>query len=99
MRTLENKTCMADADLWYKSVIRHENGFEYYTYFLLYVDDCLCIHHDADKSLNEIDTYFPMKKGLIGDTDIYLGSSSECSCLSIMFELGVQVLSSMCKKT
>jgi hypothetical protein len=40
------------------------------------VDDCLCIHHDADaSSLHEIDNYFSMKKpGSTGDPDIYLGA-------------------------
>ena len=47
---------------------------QYYVYIVLYVDDCLCIHHDEDKPLYEIDKYLPLKKGLfIGDPDIFLG--------------------------
>ena len=41
---------------------------------LLYVDDCLAIHHDAEMALTELDNYFAMKKGSIGDPDIYLGA-------------------------
>ena len=74
MRTLGYKSCMADADLWSKPVVRPDDGLRYYAYILLYVDDCLCIHHDAESALYEIDRYFPMKKGSIGDPDIYLGS-------------------------
>ena len=40
---------------------------------LLYVDDCLCIHHDAETALQQLDKYFQMKPGTIGDPDIYLG--------------------------
>jgi len=65
---------MADPDLWFKTVMRPENGLRYYVYILLYVDDCLCIHHNVESALYEIDKYFPMKKVSIGDPDIYLGS-------------------------
>jgi hypothetical protein len=42
---------------------------------LIYVDDILTISHDAmAHQLNKIDLYFKMKKGSIGDPDIYLGS-------------------------
>ena len=53
---------------------RPSDGFKYYAYVLLYVDDCLCIHHDAETQLEQLDKYFPMKPGSIGDPDIYLGS-------------------------
>ena len=38
------------------------------------LDDCLCIHHDAVGALRELDKYFQMKPGSIGDPDIYLGT-------------------------
>ena len=41
---------------------------------LLYIDDCLVIHHDAERALHQLDHYFMMKKGLIGDSNVYLGS-------------------------
>jgi len=65
---------MADSDLWSKLVVRLDHGLKYYAYILLYVDDCICIQHDAESALYEMNRYFPMKKGLIGDTDIYLWS-------------------------
>ena len=40
---------------------------------LLYVDDCLCVHHDTLSALNQLAYYFKMKDGSIGDPDIYLG--------------------------
>ena len=62
------KSCLADPDLWYKPHVREES------YVLLYVDDCLCIHHSAVEELNKIDKFFKMKAGSIGDPDIYLGA-------------------------
>jgi len=41
---------------------------------LLFVDDALAIHHDARSALEEIDNYFPMKLGSIGEPDMYLGA-------------------------
>jgi len=38
------------------------------------MDNCLCIHHDVESALYKIDKYIPMKKGLISDPDIYIGS-------------------------
>jgi hypothetical protein len=40
----------------------------------MYVDDCLCIHHDPRGELEKLDKYFMMKPGSIGDPDMYLGA-------------------------
>jgi Reverse transcriptase (RNA-dependent DNA polymerase) len=75
MRTIGYTSCMADPDLWYKSMVCLVDGFEYYAYVLIYVDDCIAIgHHDTTEMLHEIDKYFKMKPGSIGDPDIYLGA-------------------------
>jgi hypothetical protein len=57
-----------------KAMTRPEDDFQYYAYVLIYVDDILAIGHDSMAQLNKIDQYFKMKKGSIGDPDIYLGS-------------------------
>ena len=73
MRHLGYNSCKADPDVWYKPMVRPDDGEKYYSYMLLYVDDCLCIHHDAETALQQLDKYFQMKPGTIGDPDIYLG--------------------------
>jgi hypothetical protein len=73
MRELRYKSSLADPDLWYKDKTKVD-GEQYYSYILLYVDDCLCIHEDAAGKLHELNKYFKMKKGSIGDPDIYLGA-------------------------
>ena len=73
MRALGYESCKADADLWYKPMTRPDDNVPYYAYVLLYVDDCMAISHDVATTLREIDTFFQMKPGSIGDPDIYLG--------------------------
>ena len=53
--------------------IKLPNGTEYYEYMLLYVDDALCINHNAKAELYKLDKYFKMKEDSNGDPDIYLG--------------------------
>ena len=55
--------CLADPDLWFKEETRPSDGAKYYAYFLLYVDDCLVIHHASDTALHELDHFFKMKSG------------------------------------
>lgn len=74
MRTLGYTSCKADPDLWMKRSKRPDDGVEYYSYVLLYVDDVLAISHNATAVLNELDKFFMMKPGSIGDPDIYLGA-------------------------
>ena len=38
------------------------------------MDDCLAIPHDAISVLKQLDNFFQMKTGSIGDPDIYLGA-------------------------
>ena len=74
MRMLDYKPCLDDPDVWMKAETRPADNFRYYSYVLLYVDDALAIHHDAEQTLRRIDKYFPMKPKSIGDPDIYLGA-------------------------
>ena len=74
MRHLGYTSCLADPDLWYRPMVRPEGNNNYYSYVLLYVDDCLCICHDAEAEIHKIDKLFTMKKGSVGDPDVYLGA-------------------------
>jgi hypothetical protein len=52
---LQYEPCKADQNLWMTPVTRLVDGFQYYAYVLIYVDDILSISHDALRDLNEID--------------------------------------------
>jgi hypothetical protein len=46
-----------------KSEIRKDDGYKYYAYCLLYVDDVLVVHHDGVRYLNEIYHFFKTRAG------------------------------------
>ena len=73
MESLGYESCKADSDLWLKQEIRPEDGVQYYSYLLYYVDDILCIHHNADAMLEWLHKSFPLKLGF-GKPDMYLGA-------------------------
>ena len=68
------KSCLADPELWHKPEVREEGELKYYSYVLLYVDDCLCIHHSAEEELNKTDKVF-QDEGWINRRPRYLTSS------------------------
>eukprot|EP00978_Attheya_sp_CCMP212_P044167 scaffold302773_cov75-Attheya_sp.AAC.1 len=74
MHQLRFKPCLADADLWMRAETRPDDGFQYYTYALLYIHDVLVVSHDGMQVLEEIHWFFPMKKTSMGDPDMYLGA-------------------------
>jgi hypothetical protein len=55
MQHLGYTSCPANPDLWYKEVKRPVTGVLYYPYILIYVDDMLCIHHEAMPVLDKLD--------------------------------------------
>ena len=63
-----------DVDLWMKMEKHSDDNAMYYSYVLFYVDGCLCIRHDAEEYIREINKFFLMKKGSIGDPDVCLGA-------------------------
>ena len=47
--------CSSDLYLWMNPMVSPEDGFNYYTDVLIYVDDVMVIHHDAENLLRIID--------------------------------------------
>ena len=62
--------CTADLYLWMKPMVRPDDRFNYYAYVLIYVDDVMVIHNDAESALRTIDKYFKIKPSSISDPDI-----------------------------
>ena len=73
MRHLGYMPCEADPDLWMKPAARSD-GFEYWEYVLLYVDDVLAIGEEPQEVLRKIDKYFGLKPGSLADPSQYLGA-------------------------
>ena len=75
MRHLEYVPCQADPNLWMKPAVRSD-GFEYWEYVLLYVDDVLAIGEHPQEVLMKIDKYFGLKPGSLADPSQYLGAKA-----------------------
>jgi hypothetical protein len=82
MRHLGYKSCPADPDLWLKEMTRPDTKELYYSYILIYVDDILCIHHDAMTVLDKLDKYFTLKPASVGDPSMYLGAKLKITQLN-----------------
>ena len=51
IESMAYKSFKAGTDLWLKPEIRPEDGVQYYSNLLYYVNEILCIHHNADTML------------------------------------------------
>ena len=63
MESLGYKPCRTNLNLWLKHEIRPEDGFQYYSYLLYYVDDILYIYHNVDAVFQQLHNSFPLKLG------------------------------------
>jgi hypothetical protein len=75
-------SCPANPDLWYKEVKQPVTWVSYYSYILIYVDDILCIHHNAMPVLDKLDQYFTLKPSSVGNPSMYLGAKLKLTQMS-----------------
>ena len=68
------KSSLADPDVWMRPATR-PTGETYYEYILCYVDDILCISHDARHPIDEIKKTLKFKNDKIEEPDFFLGAS------------------------
>ena len=71
MKHMEYISFPAYPDLRMKPMVIPSDGAEYYGYIHLYVDDILCIRHDAESFLTKVDNYFKLKVDSVGESDMY----------------------------
>ena len=62
---------MADPDFWLKPEIKPKDRVKLYSYLFCYIDDILCIHHNADAVPEWLRKSFPIKPGF-GNPNMYL---------------------------
>ena len=94
MRNIGYLSCLSDPDLWFKEETRPSDGAKYYTYFLLYIDDCLVILQASDTDLHELDHFFKINSGSIGDPNMYLGARLR----KVVLENGVEAWATSASK-
>jgi hypothetical protein len=73
LHSLGYTSSLADPDVWYRADSK-PNGFEYYSYILVYADDILVISHDAKTIMSTIAQRFRLKDGYAEPTR-YLGAT------------------------
>ena len=69
------KPTEADPDVWMRRAVK-PSGEEYWAYMLIYVDDCLHIHHDPDIDMTVLNGFYRLKDG-VQSPDRYLGANLE----------------------
>ena len=75
LRGLGYESSASDPDVWLKQAIK-PNGFKYWQYMLVYVDDILHISHDPSIDMKKINEIYRLKEG-VGPPDRYLGANVE----------------------
>ena len=70
------KSSIADPDVWLRAATK-PTGEKYYEYMLVYVDNILCISHDARCPMNEIQASLKFKKNKVEEPEFYLGARLE----------------------
>ena len=64
----------ADPDVWLRSQARPD-GFRYYEYVLVYVDDILHVSHDTKPTMDALASLYRLKEGSLGPPTRYLGAN------------------------
>ena len=67
------RSSLADPDVWYKAETK-ANGFKYYSYILVYVDDLLIIDQAPARYMKMIQNNFTLKPDSIEIPKMYLGA-------------------------
>jgi hypothetical protein len=70
------KPTKADPDVWLRPACKSD-GFEYYEYVLVYVDDIFTISHDPATTMDQIQEEFKFKNNEVASPDFYLGAKLE----------------------
>lgn len=51
------QSCLADPDVWFRPATK-PNGFQYYEYVLVYVDDLLVLSHQPVVIMKSLEEYY-----------------------------------------
>jgi len=73
--SMDFKPTLADPDVWYRAACKPD-GFEYYEYILVYVDDILTISHAPSAIMETIKKEYRLKEDP-APPKVYLGATSQ----------------------
>lgn len=64
----------ADGDVWMRPAVK-KDGFKYWEYVLIHVDDILCVSENPKATMDYLGTHYTLKAGSVKEPDIYLGAA------------------------
>lgn len=62
LQSLGFNSCLADPDVWFRAATKPD-GFEYYEYLLVYVDDLLVLSHNPIAVMKALGDFYRLKDG------------------------------------
>ncbi|MGH3054668.1 MAG: reverse transcriptase domain-containing protein, partial [Gaiellaceae bacterium] len=74
LRDMNYLPCLADPDVWMRRCTKPD-GFEYYEYLLVYVDDILCISHQPTETMSVLGKLYRLKDNTVERPKQYLGAT------------------------
>jgi hypothetical protein len=72
LRQMGFKPCLANPDVWFRPSTK-PNGYKYYEYVLVYVDNVLTLSHRGDSIMKGLEEFYHFKDGYQKPT-LYLGA-------------------------
>jgi hypothetical protein len=73
LKDLGFTSCLADPDVWFRAA-KKPDGYEYYEYILVYVDDILVLSHQGKIIMQSLERYYRLKDGYAKPKQ-YLGAT------------------------
>jgi hypothetical protein len=74
MHDMKYERCKADHDVWLRPAVKPD-GFAYYEYVLIFVDDILHLLHNPGDTMGTLAKLYKLKEGSVGVPDRHLGAN------------------------
>jgi hypothetical protein len=74
MHDMKDERCKADHNVWLCPAVTPD-GFEYYEYVLIFVDDILHMSHNPGDTMGTLAKLYELKEGSVGVPDRYPGAN------------------------
>jgi hypothetical protein len=80
LRDFGYTSCKADPDVWMQAKTKPD-GFQYWSYVLVYTDDLLVIDHEPRIMMDFLASRYTLKPGSVKEPDSYLGTQVSKFCI------------------
>jgi hypothetical protein len=77
-------SCISDPYVWRRAATK-QNGFKYYEYILVYVDDCIIVSEYPQNILDKFESEYNYRLKDIGEPSRFLGAKIGCVMLGVKY--------------